>query len=116
MLALGYTIPAVVNAYRSGHGKSVMWRLSEYERPSLNLIKDLDGEWIWLDSFHSYWFDNSYLEHLKNNGFLICMVSNELQNRPLEVNLDSVIDASRNGLIDAICTKIPQKYSKLLSV
>ena len=73
-LLLDVPFPVIVQAYQSGYGKSVMWRISEYENPSLNLIKDLDGRWIWLDSFHSYWFDNSYLEHLKDNGYLICLV------------------------------------------
>ena len=115
-LLLDIPFPVVVQAYKSGYGKSVMWRMSEYERPSLNLINELDGKWIWLDSFHSYWFDNKLLEKLKDNGFLICLVSNELQKRQLEVGLDKVVDASSNGLIDAICTKNPEKYAEILSI
>lgn len=115
-LILDIPFPVVMQAYQIGYGKSVMWRISEYEKPSVNLIKDLDGRWIWLDSFHGYWFDNGYLEQLKNNGFLICLVSNELQNRQFEVDLDIVMNAANNGLIDAICTKRPEKYSELLAV
>jgi hypothetical protein len=90
-------------------------RLSEYENP-INL-KDLNIEWVWLDSFTGDW---SYLKKHRNwilEGKLkLCIVSPELQGRNIidEPQLILRTLAEEGLVISAVCTKNSNIWEKLL--
>ena len=109
-LLLDLPFPFFFQAYQAGFGKYLMWRVSEYERPDASLITSFDSKWIWLDSFNDYWFNEEFLQSYKQKGISICLVSNELQGRPIENNSASINKLFQKNLIDAVCTKNPIFY------
>ena len=109
-LLLDLPFPSFFQAYQAGFGEYLMWRVSEYERPDTSLITSFNSKWIWLDSFNDYWFNAESLLTYKQKGISICLVSNELQGRPIDKNLASIKKLFKNNLIDAVCTKDPFFY------
>ena len=112
-LLLDIPFPEYVKLKNNGLSKFILWRLSEYEKPSISQIKKFQGEWIWLDSFHNYWFDDSELKKYKDKGLKIILVSNELQGRNIKDNNDLIKKLINKKLIDAICTKSVDFYLKM---
>ena len=113
ILMLDIPFPEFVKAKEKGIGDSLMWRVSEYEKPKIDTINHFNSKWIWLDSFSKYWFDINELKEYKQAGLNICLVSNELQSRPINKDKDLIIKLLHNKLIDAICTKDIIFYSNM---
>lgn len=90
-------------------------RLSEYENPFS--LENLKIDWIWLDSFTGDW---SYLEKhsrwLRSKKMKLCVVSPELQGRPLEGEPQLILNSLEKISLrpNAICTKIPEIWERLL--
>ena len=81
------------------------FRVSEYEK---NIIPQC--KWVWIDSFHSIWYDEEYLAGLKNMGLKLALVSPELHNRTNELErIRMIIDKID---VDAICTDLPEFWLK----
>ncbi len=81
-------------------------RVSEYELPMGNL-GHLET-WIWLDNFTGQWdYDKNTIFFLRNSMNRICLVSPELQGRPLVSEIQNIRDFfHRNQInLNAICTK-----------
>ena len=74
-------------------------RLSEYEKELLEGPK-----WTWIDSFHSIWFDEKYVQSIKNLGYSIAIVSPELHGRNVKNEFKQIESLIDKGLVDAICT------------
>ena len=93
----------------------VAMRLSEYENP-MNL-DELRIDWIWLDSFSGDW---SYLENhskwLRNKKMKICVVSPELQGRPIEDEPELILFSLEKIELNltAVCTKNSEYWEKIL--
>ena len=79
------------------------FRLSEYEKEITP-----NCSWVWLDAFHSIWYDEIFLNSLKSKGLKISIVSPELHNRKSE--LPKVKEIVKSGKVDAICTDLPDYY------
>lgn len=114
-LILDSPFPAIRSIYDSGFGSTVMWRMSEYETLNEDQLLDMPPRWIWLDSFHRYWFDKpgklpSYLKECN-----VCLVSSELQGRDpfAEWKISKRLIAS--GIVKAICTKYPHQYNGIIT-
>ena len=114
-LILDAPFPVYVQALKKGLSSKFMWRVSEYERPDINILKKFSAKWLWLDSFHSYWFNDKLLKQYKAEGFFICLVSNELQGRHIEYKLTDEYKYLIFSYVDAICTKKPGFYNILSS-
>ena len=110
VLLLDVPFPIVPRLHKLGLSSSIMWRLSEHEKPSIDQLLSFNCRWIWLDSFSNYWFRESDIVPLKAAGFNICLVSNELQGRNIKDNFELISSLSRLSLIDAVCTKYPSFY------
>ena len=80
-------------------------RLSEYEKEQLRGPK-----WVWVDSFHSIWYDDKYLELIKNNGYKIVLVSPELHDRNNKLDYQKIESLINKKLVDAICTDVPDRW------
>jgi hypothetical protein len=113
-LILDAPFPAIRHMYHSGFGSTIMWRISEYETLTDNVINEMPPTWIWLDSFERYWFDTpeKLPTYLKTCN--VCLVSSELQGRDSFVELDIATTLIGSGLINAICTKYPSRYKRPL--
>lgn len=80
-------------------------RLSEYEKELLEGPK-----WIWVDSFDSVWYDDKYIESIKNKGYKIVLVSPELHNRTNKLDYEKIKSMINKKLVDAICTDAPDRW------
>lgn len=110
-LILDIPFPEVVKTTKSGFGGSVMWRLSEYEKPPVAQLLDFKARWLWLDSFHEYWFSPQDLYPYKNAGLQICLASNELHGRHIDTQATRLTRLQKDGsYLDAVCTKHPEWY------
>jgi hypothetical protein len=82
-------------------------RVSEYE--SIDTALALAGkiDWIWVDCFTKFPLSGEQATLLQDNGFLLCMVSPELQGRNAEKEIPAMaaLFASLGIQPDAICTK-----------
>ena len=80
-------------------------RLSEFEK---ELIEG--PQWIWIDSFSSIWYDDKYIELIKNKGYKIALVSPELHKRTNLQDHEKIKYLISKNLIDAICTDDVEKW------
>lgn len=113
-LLLDLTMPASLQLVKLGLGHHIMWRVSEYEKPSPRMLEELGAKWIWLDSFSDYWFQSSDLLEYRKLQIGICLVSNELQGRPISAKSAQIASLVKSGLIQMICTKDTQFYCQEL--
>lgn len=79
-------------------------RLSEYEKYIFPECK-----WVWIDCFHSLWYDESYLKLLKKKH-KIAIVSPELHGRTEQNEILKIKEMISANLIDALCTKEPKMW------
>ena len=97
----------VINKLINIKENKIAIRYSEYE--SLETILNFKNkvEWIWIDNFNfdKFNLDKDTFNILKKNGFKLCFVSPELQNR--DEKLEEYRDYLQNNFIrpDMICTK-----------
>ncbi len=85
-------------------GLNVFLRLSEYEP-----LPDLDGyQGIWIDQFHSQWFDQVLVNTLLEAGKSICFVSPELHNHHQQRLWDFIKEYKTNDKV-LVCTDYPDQ-------
>lgn len=99
-----FSIPYLRKAIKLG--LNCAFRLSEYE-------KDLHPgcKWAWLDSFHSVWYDENFVNSLHKRGLSIAIASPELHNRqPSNEEVQKIRKIISRNLIDAICTDKPELW------
>ena len=80
-------------------------KVIEYEKELLEGPK-----WIWVDSFDSVWYDDKYIESIKNKGYKIVLVSPELHNRTNKLDYEKIKSMINKKLVDAICTDAPDRW------
>lgn len=92
-----WSIPSLFKAL--SYDITCAFRLSEYEK---DIIPNCD--WVWIDCFHSVWYDIDFLSSLKKMGLKLAIVSPELHNRKSEVKkVKDIVNAIE---VDAICTDL----------
>lgn len=96
-----WPIPSLQKALQSN--LICAFRLSEYEK-----YIHPNCSWVWLDSFHSIWYDLTLLRSLKGWGLKIAVVSPELHQR--ESELENMKEIVKSGMVDAICTDLPEYW------
>ena len=87
-------------------------RFSEYEAIQTPYSVSHFCSWVWVDCFNTFPLTKKIYLNLKKQNYKICLVSPELQNR---FNVNEIIDLKKylqkNEIeVDAICTKIPEKW------
>jgi hypothetical protein len=93
-------------------GLPVFTRQSEYERQPAFYDKAIG---VWVDAFHSRWYDEATLEKHVQADKQVCLVSDELHLRdpiPLWNWLKALPSAIRNRLM--LCTDLPQQAQEFL--
>lgn len=96
-----WPVPSLLKAINSK--LITAFRLSEYETQIFSECK-----WVWLDSFHNIWFDDSLITSLHKQGFKIAIVSPELHQRKSEMK--KIKNMVNFDLVDAICTDYPDYW------
>lgn len=108
---LDQSFPFLVRYAEAAAGRSAV-RFSEYE--SLATVLGLAGKvnWVWVDCFTHLPLGAHEANQLKENGFRLCLVSPELQQRPAEpgiAQMRALLD--EQGInVDAVCTKRPDLW------
>jgi len=82
-------------------------RFSEFE--GLDTILKMAGlvKWVWVDCFTRLPIDRQSFDLLKKAGFLLCMVSPELQGQADKIQSYRHFLESEAVFFDAVCTKLP---------
>ena len=103
---LDSSFPMIIDLSKKGI-KNIAARISEFESiGSINLISERVN-WIWLDSFNSFYLSKKEVKEIKELNLKTCLVSPELQGREHEIESYSTKMKSLGLKVDAICTKFP---------
>jgi len=86
-------------------GCSIYVRVSEYEK-SESFLDDAEG--VWLDSFHSEWYDIELIQSFLNRNKKVCVVSPELHKRDYKLAWDKLKVLSHDPKF-MLCTDFPDK-------
>lgn len=92
------------------HADHIALRCSEYEPVESVLHLRQQARWIWLDTFTGMVNPNTIVQ-LQSNGFMVCLVSPELQSYP-STQIIAIQQALGGIQPDAVCTKHPALWSK----
>lgn len=113
---LDQSFPFLVKWAKAGERRCAV-RVSEFE--SVETALSLSGkiDWVWVDCFTHFPLSNEDAARLKIAGLKLCLVSPELQGRnaETEIPLLAAILAKRGIQADAVCTKRPDLWVKLVS-
>lgn len=89
-------------------------RISEYE--SLQTVKNLAPfcRWVWVDSFSPEGVDIETLRQIKALDLKICLVSPELHGAHRIKEIEEFVYQIHSSKIeiDAVCTKLPEKWAQ----
>lgn len=102
---LDSSFPMIVAMARQKERKIAM-RISEYEKIETALTMSGKVDWVWVDCFSKLPINREEFSVLKKNGFKVCLVSPELQGRPLEIDLYRKALAQEGIVYDAVCAKL----------
>jgi hypothetical protein len=102
---LDSTFPMIV-AMTQQRERKIAMRFSEYEK--LETVLSMSGkvDWVWVDCFSKLPVTKENFSVLKKNGFKLCLVSPELQGRPMEIDFYRK-NLEVDGIVfDAVCAKL----------
>ena len=112
---LDQAMPSLIKYSLLGEKKCAI-RISEFEsiETAYNFAGKLD--WVWADCFTKYTISRDIVDRLHQMEFMICLVSPELQGRNAEKEIPSTLSfLNQNKIkIDAVCTKLPDLWEKLI--
>ena len=99
------------------HKTNVSIRYSEYEdiKKRNYLFKRI--KWLWLDNFTHIELGKKFYNYLKHKRIKICMVSPELIKKKRQNEIKRTISSFKKKgiIIDAVCTKKPRLWKRLLN-
>lgn len=108
---LDQSFPFLMRTARGGERRCAV-RLSDHESIETALSVAPLIDWVWIDSFTRFPLDRASAARLAAAGLKSCLVSPELQGRPIEeiATLRALLadEAIRS---DAVCTKRPDLWS-----
>ncbi len=102
-------IPDALTCLR--HGLKCFTRQSEYERDPVFYPQ---AEGVWIDGFHSEWWDETLIQRHLNMGKKVCIVSPDLHRRPHLPCWDNLAGwsiCSHPALM--LCTDLPEDAAEL---
>lgn len=102
---LDQSFPFLIRTARQGERRSAV-RVSEYESIDTALAVAPMIDWAWIDCFSRFPLDHEAAGRLRAAGLRLCLVSPELQGRPVD-EIASLRALLANECIgaDAVCTK-----------
>jgi hypothetical protein len=108
---LDQSFPFLVKSAKRGESRCAV-RVSEYESVETALALAAMIDWVWVDCFTRFPLSAEDGARLHKAGFRLCLVSPELQGRhdPAKIAAMRAEVASRNIVVDAVCTKTPDLW------
>jgi hypothetical protein len=86
--------------------RNIALRFSEFEGIDTISLMSKKIEWIWVDCFTKLPISFKNYKTLKDLNYKLCLVSPELQNQDLKLELYKDYLQKENIIFDAICTKL----------
>jgi hypothetical protein len=86
--------------------KNIALRFSEFEGIDTISLMSKKIDWIWVDCFTKLPISFKNYKTLKDLNYKLCLVSPELQNQDLKLELYKDYLQKENIIFDAICTKL----------
>lgn len=112
---LDQSFPFLIKWSTAGEHRCAV-RVSEFE--SIETALGLAGkvEWVWVDCFSRFPLSSDEAALLKRSGFKLCIVSPELQGRDAEAEIPklALLLVERAIDVDAVCTKFPHLWEKVI--
>ena len=102
---LDCTFP-MINLLSSKGERNIALRFSEFEGIDTISLMSKKIEWIWVDCFTKLPISFKNYKTLKDLNYKLCLVSPELQNQDLKLELYKEYLQKENIIFDAICTKL----------
>jgi len=113
---LDQSFPFLVKWSTAGERRCAV-RVSEFE--SIDTALTLAGkiDWVWVDCFTRLALTKNDADRLKSAGFKLCLVSPELQGRTDASDVVAIQSQLRQSMIiiDAVCTKSPEKWESFFN-
>ena len=112
---LDQSFPFLVKWSKVGEHRCAV-RVSEFESIETALTLAGKVDWVWVDCFTKFPLSEDDALRLKNAGFKLCLVSPELQGRNAEIEIPALASLLRERNIesDAVCTKRPELWEKVV--
>lgn len=108
---LDQSFPFLIRTAARGEHRCAV-RVSEFEAvdTALGLAGKID--WVWVDCFSRFPLNGRDAGRLRDAGFLLCLVSPELQGRddPAEIAALRDMIAAEGIVAEAVCTKKPELW------
>jgi len=113
---LDQSFPYLVKWSNAGESRCAV-RVSEFESVETALTLAGKVNWVWVDCFTRFPLSEYEADRLKKAGFKLCLVSPELQGRNAEEEISelALLLTERNILADAVCTKHPSLWEKMVA-
>jgi len=113
---LDQSFPYLVKWSNAGESRCAV-RVSEFESVETALTLAGKVDWVWVDCFTRFPLSEYEADRLKKAGFKLCLVSPELQGRNAEEEISelALLLIERNILADAVCTKHPSLWEKMVA-
>lgn len=86
--------------------KNIALRYSEFEGIDTIINMKDKIKWVWVDCFTKLPINQETFKTSKEAGFLLCLVSPELQGRPDDIEKYKDYINSQKIVFDMICTKV----------
>ena len=96
----------MINSLCSKGEKNIALRFSEFEGIDTPLLTYKRIKWIWVDCFTKLPITVQTYKLLKDHKYKLCLVSPELQNQDLKLELYKNYLQKEGIIFDAICTKL----------
>lgn len=96
----------IINSLCSKGEKNIALRFSEFEGIDTALLSYKRIKWIWVDCFTKLPITVQIYKLLKKHKYKLCLVSPELQNQDLKLELYKNYLQKEGIIFDAICTKL----------
>jgi hypothetical protein len=112
---LDQSIPFLIRFSEINNRRSAV-RISEFESIETALRLSKKVNWVWVDCFTKFPLTGKAARLLKESGIKLCIVSPELHGRDSE---DEILQLSKTLIkneivVDAVCTKYPEKWERLV--
>ena len=96
----------MINLLSSKGERNIAIRFSEFEGMDTIRFMSQKVDWIWVDCFLKLPITSKNYKIFKNLNYKLCLVSPELQNQDLKLELYKDYLQKKDIIFDAICTKL----------
>ena len=96
----------MINFLSSKGEKNIALRFSEFEGLDTIRLMSQKVDWVWIDCFSKLPITLENYKILKNLNYKLCLVSPELQNQELKIQLYNQYLQQEGIIFDAVCAKL----------